>query len=453
MKINTKTWIIISCLILSGATAGILIGIIKIKTYPFAELLIDDDEDLIQYPGNGSMENPYIIENLRINTKKMIGIEITGVTLCFELRNCIVNADWIALKISNVTSAECSILNSSFSASDLGIHAGRINSIIIKNNTIQSEKGGMVSRLTNQILIENNFISGHFYTGLEISSIEQGLIKNNTMKGIYGMSISHSTLNVCANTFLDSGLFIGQLKWIHHQGKINCSYNAFKNTFLPYYSGLVGISFDDYFDFDNLHDSSFINNTIDGNLLIFLTHTSNQTYSNIHLGQLTLIKCYNISLNEISMIYTDPDTKEMNFSEVEIKHCSGITITNCTFTNFYGMLFESCSNILVNSTRFTEARTAINIENGMDYCITFCYFSNNINRAITLDETFNSTIHHNSFMDTDSAYDKNGDNNVWYDTYTIKGNYWIDYDGNPAGYFIPGSSGSIDLYPLLEPPI
>ena len=83
MKINTKTWIIISCLILSGATAGILIGIIKIETYPFAKLLIDDDEDLIQYPGNGSMENPYIIENLRINTKKMI-LKLRKQLLCHQ---------------------------------------------------------------------------------------------------------------------------------------------------------------------------------------------------------------------------------------------------------------------------------------------------------------------------------------------------------------------------------
>ncbi len=67
----------------------------------------------------------------------------------------------------------------------------------------------------------------------------------------------------------------------------------------------------------------------------------------------------------------------------------------------------------------------------------------------------NNLIHHNTFVDnnlegTSQACD-NGTNNYWYNTATQEGNFWSDWSGN--SYSIDGSTGAIDLYPLLDKPV
>ncbi len=46
---------------------------------------------------------------------------------------------------------------------------------------------------------------------------------------------------------------------------------------------------------------------------------------------------------------------------------------------------------------------------------------------------------------TQNAQD-DGEENIWYDEYCQMGNYWSDYSGE-GPYLIPGSAGSVDLYP------
>jgi nitrous oxidase accessory protein NosD len=88
--------------------------------------------------------------------------------------------------------------------------------------------------------------------------------------------------------------------------------------------------------------------------------------------------------------------------------------------------------------------------------ISFNIFLKNKDNAINLGRSSNiNFIHHNSFFynnenSTSQAYDS-GSGNYWYDTLTLEGNYWSDWN-QTNGYLISGSSGSIDPYPLLEPP-
>jgi parallel beta-helix repeat protein len=87
-----------------------------------------------------------------------------------------------------------------------------------------------------------------------------------------------------------------------------------------------------------------------------------------------------------------------------------------------------------------------------------CIFRNNI---IALNEEYgiylypgnNVSLHHNTFVNNNAggiqAYDSGLHPNLWYEPSTAEGNYWSDWIGH-GPYYIGGSSGSWDMYPLGE---
>jgi parallel beta-helix repeat protein len=71
--------------------------------------------------------------------------------------------------------------------------------------------------------------------------------------------------------------------------------------------------------------------------------------------------------------------------------------------------------------------------------------------GITLFFSNYNLLHHNNLIDnnityTSQAYD--GQENNWYDTEKLEGNYWSDYNGT-GNYNIDG--GAVDPYPLSTP--
>ena len=70
-----------------------------------------------------------------------------------------------------------------------------------------------------------------------------------------------------------------------------------------------------------------------------------------------------------------------------------------------------------------------------------------------------NVFYHNDFIDNNQdptvnvdmpQADDAGENNLWYNSAILEGNYWSDYSGEGA-YQISGSAGSYDLYPLRKP--
>ncbi|MCE7748921.1 MAG: hypothetical protein GPJ51_11020 [Candidatus Heimdallarchaeota archaeon] len=448
MKIKTKSLIIILIVICSiiGALYGIIIFTMNLRGgFPRTKILIDEDKDLARYPGNGTLENPYIIEGLSFDTTRSNGLVIKDVTSCFEIRNCDISANWIAISIHNINSTYCGIYNSTFSAYELGIYAREINSIVVENSHITASTVGFSIEGATNMSISNNTIFGGAH-GLDIDFVLEGSVMNNTLSGCYGIIISYptyNTLNIYQNTFLYSSFFVGSYASnLYYQKKLNFSFNSFVEQHPTEYFHR-GIIFVEYMDYNAFQNSSFINNTINGKELIFLTHKNNLSISNIELGQLTLIRCTNVTVNNISL---------QNSNQISIVNCTDIAIINSSFSFCSKLLSLDCYKIQINNSRFTNCFRAINIISGVDFDISYCLFQNNSDSAIIFDKVFNSTVHHNSFMDSSSAIDRNGNNNLWFDDSLNEGNFWIDFTGYSV-YEIPGSTGSVDSYPLSEPPI
>ncbi|MFW9769298.1 MAG: NosD domain-containing protein [Candidatus Thorarchaeota archaeon] len=85
--------------------------------------------------------------------------------------------------------------------------------------------------------------------------------------------------------------------------------------------------------------------------------------------------------------------------------------------------------------------------------ISDCTVSNTIEYGIYLGEgSSGATIEENYLGPTEgsNAYDS-GDGNSWDNPVSLIGNYWSDYEGS-GWYYIPGSAGSIDHYPMIYTP-
>ncbi|MCE7747276.1 MAG: right-handed parallel beta-helix repeat-containing protein [Candidatus Heimdallarchaeota archaeon] len=428
MRIEIKFSILVSILIVSGLTLGLILA-------PKGRAIIDiqKNSDFSRYTGEGTLENPYIIESLTINTRRSYGIKIENVSVCFEIRNCDIKADWGAITLKDITSPYCRIVNSKFSAYEWGFNVEEVQCITIENCDIQGTQFGLILNAKN-ISVSNNFISGQFYDSIEVSGTQYGSIFNNTIEAgsAPGIEIWGCSLNISFNQFINSAIVIEKLKWEgnNFQAKLNISYNKFTNS-NPAYFGMGGIVFGDYLVLDDLQESIFEDNTLDNRTIILLTHKSDRVFLDTEIGQLTLIKCNNISFESMNYTGLNQDAQEIDYFELKILQSSLIRINDSYFSNFYQIYFDSCQNI----------------------SITYCYFEEVGLRTIAFMETTYSTVHHNSFMDITSASDNLGSENLWYDENLSQGNYWIHYTGYPTAYTIPGSTGSVDLFPLSSPPV
>ncbi|NPD89559.1 MAG: hypothetical protein HGN29_12640 [Asgard group archaeon] len=137
---------------------------------PQNPIFIDSDEDFVHYnfPGNGSEDEPYIIENFVINsTIKDYGIIIKSTSKFFAIRNCFIGKCFEAcIKIDNVKAGTASIINN--------ICKGFF---MIDNLTSQNH-GIFVNNSPNSTLIQNR-------------------CNSNSRYGIYVLSSPNSTINEC----------------------------------------------------------------------------------------------------------------------------------------------------------------------------------------------------------------------------------------------------------------
>ena len=155
-----------------------------------APIVITSDSNFsaLGFPGSGTAEDPYRIENFTISANDTC-IEISSTTSYFIIRNCIImgsnKSDGIAL--SNVTHA------------------------FVINNTISSKRSGMVLESTTDCLLMNNSINANLVDGVIMNkcdgiNITGNVISQNKNYGIYVMGGS-SNLNLTWNFVYSNSLF------------------------------------------------------------------------------------------------------------------------------------------------------------------------------------------------------------------------------------------------------
>lgn len=139
----------------------------------------NDDFATLGFSGNGSSSNQYTIENLRVVSTGELdsAIVVGGTDVHFVIQNCEIVSKYIGIFIQDTVA---------------------VGTAKIVNNTItcSTTNGGGIGVGADQVLIENNTISG-FMQGIHVNLADDTTIKgNNILLSYYqGINIRYSSFN------------------------------------------------------------------------------------------------------------------------------------------------------------------------------------------------------------------------------------------------------------------
>ena len=398
--------IAIGLLILGGLSYSIVILVSLLNPFPGSvkvdTILIENDEDLIEYdfPGTGTDQEPYRIEDIQLGTHENLQKEV--------YRLITIKHTTVHIIVQNCTFVGCEI--------GVFIESVKEGSVTIRNNTfigMEFQVWDMVfggSKLIKTVDSENIIITNNNFRGMTLPAIE--ILKS-----------SNITISKNEILFDEEGQGVGV---IESQNIILDANSVALNSSLPTTNN-AGIY---------LKDSQ--NCLITNNLI--------NNVSNNFLG------CYNIEIRNNSLT-----------SEVEVFNLlwfgltSNVDITHNTFLSDeqYGLSAGNGMNFIISNNTFkggTKGASFFNIEYSL---ISYNTFHNCTDYAIWIDVgSFDVTIYHNNFFfnnpDGDSQCYNEDPDSIWYNIVISEGNYWSDL-GTNSTYTISGIAGSVDLYPLSNP--
>ncbi len=421
------------------------------------------EANIASYSSSGtgsSVSDPYIIEDMNINTTDSLALEFNYVTSYFILRDSYCKGSTYGVYLTGVTSGVSQIINCTIEG---GLSLGSINShyMTVYNCTLRAGQGSLFSKglnFTKNVLD----ITGPFSnTAINIRN-EDNIFEDNIVYGDSSAVIINSLVN-----------------------------STIKNNVL------IGAGFNIYNDLvEKILSNVFENNIVNGKPYAFINGRSEQTITGNQYGQIYL-------LNSRDMIIQGYEMNNVNIG-VQVYNCTDVTVRNVNVTgrngiqlfNVDGVLVENCNwNGDDDGTEMWDVHNAI-IQN--NYMANFyqgidCGMSNNIQihnntifnstsesvycdqvdnleatfniiscfvltegsqLAVELDMCENVTLYYNIFISLGdlSAYpvsDWSCINIKWYNEILEIGNYYSDWNGLGT-YSIESDIGSVDLYPVRD---
>jgi len=400
-------------------------------------IIISSDEQFAPFPGEGTKDNPYRIENYTITTNNAYGIHIKGTTKHFVIQNCIIKAarSRSGIFLSFVAKGTANIRNNTITQSSNGIRVFYSEACTISNN-----------------VIHNNFESGILLTSSDFCFVTNNTIESNGGNGIF-LDISHN-VNIVENTIISNKDF-----GIYSVYSYDLTY--YKNYFIS-----DGIFFYEQ-EIDIYKTYNIEKNTVNGQELGFYVNLY-ETELSQNFGQLLLINCSSLSINGINQSQTDV--------ALYLYNCTDCVISSSNFTlNEHNaiLIFQGSSIKIVQNVIKRNVNTGISVyaSNGVEIANNYLFrnyygmflryssdclivnntFEKNINYGLILgEETSSNFIYYNSFIDNNflgisQAYDSG--TNYWYNTENSVGNYWSDYTGE-GKYSIDGPAHAYDPFPV-----
>ncbi len=230
--------------ILIGSPTGFIIWENYHSKYSYGEIVIHKNSDFVNrynFPGSGTENDPYIIENLILSTQKRYAIFIGDTTSFFVIRNCEIIFNQIGIYLNNIKRGTAKIEN---------------NIMEYKQAYYYSNLQSIVVYFASDIVICNNTCSfdNEIYTsgyGITIYDSRNSIIANNTCFGfLIGIEVTSgsdfSTIenNLCQ--FNDRGIIIRSDSCViyHNTLKYNSDY---------------GVSLY-YCDYNHIYHNNFIDN-------------------------------------------------------------------------------------------------------------------------------------------------------------------------------------------------
>ena len=197
-----------------GGTPGsqIAVGILEVKDYSDSDpIFVYNNEDFgalgYNFPGNGLVDDPYIIEGYRISDSAKTLIHIQDTTAHFAIRNCLldgIDGSNYGIYFSNVENGRIETNNIQYTSTGIYLSwTGPCTSNVIVGNTIHDNAGygiytygGLSNEISNNI-IEDNTQDGIALFHSDYTTVTGNTITNNGWRGVFLVESSHNTVTSC----------------------------------------------------------------------------------------------------------------------------------------------------------------------------------------------------------------------------------------------------------------
>ncbi|MCE7749111.1 MAG: hypothetical protein GPJ51_11980 [Candidatus Heimdallarchaeota archaeon] len=450
--------LILSLLLLSSnnflnSTNNIQASNQEMNLLSFPYININEDSDFVDYgfQGNGTINDPYLIQDLILIDESPAGssIHIQDTTKCFIISNNTITANNSnAIQLRNVVSGTVIISNNTIDFShgfNTGIRILGSKNIRIENNFFYDCGYAFSLSYCEDIEINNNKIELCF-TGLACVRANFIVFKNNLIlsstRGVFTTYLC-SYISIC-NNFMDA-----------HNGVtfLETTYSEISSNYIKAVQTETGIYFSESsnnFIYNNTIESAFIGIELkansDNNVFNENTCSSSSQYN------LLVESCDHIT-------FTYNNFSQGGYQSVLFHFVSKIVFLNNDVigAGYYGIYFATCSEVFMSQNYIARNEGAgIFCDNVDESAIIYNYIHENTGYGILFDlRSENNVVHHNEFYNnniggTSQACD-HGKNNSWYDPVLQEGNLWMDYSGK-GDYYIDGDARSVDMYPLGSDP-
>ncbi|UCE11660.1 MAG: right-handed parallel beta-helix repeat-containing protein [Candidatus Thorarchaeota archaeon] len=455
----------------------------------------NDDFVLQGWPGSGTRENPFVINNLEIASDD-VNIRITNTTDFFVIRNCNLTSmgDWSyedAILFENVTngsvedchiglrgtgtrivrSSNCTIKRSEIVSIVIGVKLENSENIVVRKNTLYHNYAGIyLSSVTNSMIVSNTIHDN--LIGVIVRSSVSCLIDRNT---IYRNTVEENVIvdehpggvdlydsNSCVVS--DNSVF-DNLGGIYLNSSPNCTvisnliYDNIRGG-LTLISSPNGRVIENVFDSNGVYVSgeldswhhTFVGNTINRKMLGYYHNDSDLIVDGSTIGQVILAECVNVTVVNCDFSDTnvgaffgfslncslrDSVIADSSGYGIHVVNSTNSSVENVTFhTNRHGIrVFGSSNTNLHNNSISGNSFWSVNIR-----CSPFSTVSANrihdVMYGIWMQESSNSTIQENTITNlVDSAIHVHTSNSTRVNDNTVEDCY--------AGIWMNFCSGSI----------
>ncbi len=427
-------------------------------------IIMDDvDFDFYGFSGNGTIQNPYLIQYITIETNLEFGIFITNVSKNFIIQNCVITSQISAISLSNITSDTIEINNNVCHGREwYGIYVYSTDNVNISNNKCGGSASGIVVYFSdNGYIGDNECYENDFGIALYETmnfQIYKNYCYNNSNSGIH--ILYSSIIDANNNTLVNNVWGLSFLSSSASSISNNLCNKSYYGIYAFYSNTIV------------IHN----NVCLRSHYGIKLEHSRTMTVkeNNCSFGFTGLY----ITDDSYSMITENICSYNIQTGIDVLLSTSNYVMSNSVFNNSYGIdIFRSISSVSINLCYNNDIGIRLWIANSIILSNNTC--NNNINGIIIRETDFSTIsynvltrnidygiyiyevstwnkIHHNYFICNNrdgtehgysQAYDE-GYNNRWYESATDEGNYWNDHEGI-GEYQIDGKDNNTDPYPFV----
>jgi len=436
------------------------------------EIASDNDFILQGWPGNGSVSNPFLIEELEIRSDDEC-IRISNTRSHFVIRNCFLSSilrqyHGTGVYLRNVTHGTIEL--SKISGLGVGIYDRRSTKNVYRNNTIEDTWDGILLGSCIDNIVANNSVTGN-QGGYDIHVLDsrECSVLGNFISGIVFAFSTNCTAG--CNSGLVEGLNIYSENLTHWLHRIYDNY--FNGNMLGYFRDTSDSIID-----GNLYSQLILVNVtraiVSGGVFRYLSmgvqiiHSADCKLSDI-VSERSLqagvnikssINCtiINSSMNENSdgVLVSGSERIRVEGTKLNNNSFYGIgvdTSNSCHFigntisNNWLGISINMSNNCTISENDIFENDKGIVLSSSNQSLITNNVVHKNEIGILLETTTSNNSIYWNTFIwNTEKNAVDDGTFNSWDDGIS-RGNVWSDYAGC-GPYTIPGLAQSVDRFPM-----